>query len=233
MEKETVIEDASFPSHVTKTKIEGEWWLLTNEENDKKFFNPITNISSEWYGYKNCHKFDSYTIEDKWFIIKLINHRGNPMLKFFDSEIGKNISEFLDYGDYIISEYSNIMRWFILSTGSEKYSKKCFYNPEHEVSTGRDGFHNIVMYPILKEKNIIALEDTSSIHYRCFLQLDTGKRFGFAMFDLDRCWYKIDDKLNTLIFTKKINYPSWFDKQDYYEEIYCLDTMESSSKRNY
>ncbi len=155
------------------------------------------------------------------------------MLKFFDSEIGKNISEFLDYESYTICEYPSRIRWFILSTGAKKYPKKCFYNPENKVSTGCDGFHNIVMYPNLKEKNIIVLEDQSSIHHRCFLQLDTGKKFSFAMFDLDRCSYKIDDKLNTLIFTKKVNYPSWFNKQDYYEEIYCLDTMESSSKRNY
>jgi hypothetical protein len=232
MEKETVIENASFPSHVTKTKIEGEWWLLTNEEDDKKFFNPTTNISSEWYGHRNCHKFDSYTIEDKWFIIKLINHRGNPMLKFFDSEIGKNISKFLDYGNYVISDYPSTMRWFILSTIG-KYPKKCFYNPENKISTSDDGFHNIIMYQNLKEKNIITLEDTSSIHYRCFLQLNTGEGFGFAMYDLDRCWYKIDDKIKTLTLTRKINYPLWGRKQDYYEEIYCLDTMESLSKRNY
>ena len=125
------------------------------------------------------------------------------------------------------------MRWFILSTGSDRNFKKCFYNPEYNRSTGCDGFHNIVMYPNLKEKNIIALEDTSSIHYRCFLHLDTGKRFGFAMFDLDRNSYKIDDTIKTLTFTKKMNYPSWGRKQDYYEEIYSLDTMELVSQRNY
>lgn len=231
MEKETVIEDSSFPSHMTKTKIEGEWWLLTNEENDKKFFNPITNISSEWYGYRNCHKFDSYTIEDKWFIIKLINHRGNPMLKFFDSEIGKNISKFLDYGNYVISDYPSTMRWFILSTGSDRNFKKRFYNPESDIYTSE--INTILMSGILKEKNIILLKCTTSTNYHCFLQLDTGKMIGFSLFDGTMNWYTFDNQMKSITLTARTNHASFFEKRYYHEKIYSLDTMELLSERNY